>query len=143
MLRTRLACAALIVVSTLPGCRIFRHDGGPGLLERCRAKRGLTAEPVSYPMTSEGAFPATTMISGPVISGPPIMQPAPYFPQGGIPPQNIPQPNGGTLPPPTGQVPNKMPPSGGGAGIKENPGKEFELEKRTGPALAVPVSGER
>ena len=72
-----------------------------------------------------GCAPGTGGTGGPIILGPGGTMPSGVYP-------------GGTLPMPMpGAAPGRIPP----AGIKESPGKQFELEgaSKTGPILSTPV----
>jgi hypothetical protein len=129
MFRTRLAAAALLFVSLLPGCGLLCGDR-PRLCERWRGSR-VEASPVSFPMGDSGCggmmippgggIGPGGMTTGPVIIGP-----------GGMPYENL------------NNVPRPIP----GARIGEEPGevkpgRPYELgpTNRTGPVLMIPANG--
>lgn len=115
MLRIRLAGAALIALSILPGCKCFGDRWNLTSRPRDPYPAGM---PVSYP----GGDPNCGCQGGPVIGAPGSTGPIILGP-------------GGTLPNP-GTIPN-IPP----AGIKESPGtgKQFETDgKEASRGTAMP-----
>lgn len=134
MLRTRLAAAAVLSLSLLPGCRLCCPDTWN---QQCCRQGVIDAIPVSYPVANAGCsgcgmpMPA----GGPIVAGPyggaPIIS-GPVYPNGGL---------TETLPPPYAPGTPRIPK----AGIDEGKGKQFELEgasrSGTGPVLAVPATG--
>jgi hypothetical protein len=145
MLRTRLAAAALLTVSFLPGCRLLCPDTCCNRWQECRSGGPCEAIPVSYPVAN-GGCPCGAPIpnSGPIVSGPIVSGPITSGPYG-APGIGAPiYPNGGlseTLPPPYAPGTPRIPK----AGIDEGKGKQFELEgasrSGTGPVLAIPATG--
>ena len=132
MRRARLAGAALLFLSVLPGCGILTGDRR-GVCERwrdCWNGNRIDAVPVSYPMMDPGC--AMPIPGGHPYGGAPIMMNggAPFGAPLGA--ETLPQPAPGTIRP----IPK--------IGIDEGKGKQFELDgaSRTGPAgPALPVNG--
>jgi hypothetical protein len=142
MLRTRLAAAAVLSLSLLPGCRLLCPDTWCDRYRECRRGAPCDAIPVSYPVSDAGCGCGTPIpsggpiVAGPITSGPygaPIMG-APVYPGSGL---------SETLPPPYAPGTPRIPK----AGIDEGKGKQFELEGASrsgaGPVLAIPATGSR
>jgi hypothetical protein len=133
MLRTRLAAAAVLSLSLLPGCRLFCPDTWCN--RECRRGGPCDAIPVSYPVTDPGCCGMPIPSGGPIMAGPyggaPVIG-GPVYPNGGL---------TETLPPPYAPGTPRIPK----AGIDEGKGKQFELEGASrngnGPVLAVPATG--
>jgi hypothetical protein len=140
LLRTRLAAAAVLSLSLLPGCRLCCPDPCGNGYSACRRGGMCDAIPVSYPVGDAGCNGCGMPIpaGGPIVAGPyggaPIIG-GPVYPNGGL-TETLPPPY---APPGTPRIPK--------AGIDEGKGKQFELEgasrSGTGPVLAVPATGTR
>jgi hypothetical protein len=138
MLRSRLLIVAALAATALPGCGLFCGDR-PGVFERMRRDEGCGGPAYGMPVSFPGGDAGCGGCGGTVI--PPG---ATVMPGNG--PMIMPGNGGGlgseTLPPPYagGDGSPRIPK----AGIKETPGKQFELEKGTkGPVLTIPaVRGE-
>lgn len=135
MRRIRLLAIAALSATFLPGCGILFGDR-PGICDRmkaCRESRRADESNYATPVSFVGApgYPVGGTIPGGSCAptgGPPIM----------VPPGGMGGLGGESLPPPLADNPGRIPP----AKIKENPGKQFELEKGTrGPVIAIPASG--
>lgn len=126
MFRTRLAGAALLTFTLLPGCGLLCGDRG--LCSRwCGARGPVNAIPVSYP-GDFGAMPYPAD-GGMIYGAPPVYGSGPVVVPGAT---VIP---GDTLPPPV--IPRTR------GGVDEGRGRQFELEGASrvgpsGPALALP-----
>lgn len=129
MLRTRLIAVAALTAFALPGCGIFCGDR-KGVCERMRERReerhngAAYGMPVSFPGGGEAGC------GGSVIPPGAMIVPG----SGGLGAETMPPPLAGEGTP---RIPSPK--------IKENPGKQFELEKGTrgGPILTIPASGVR
>ena len=142
MSRIRLAGAAFLFLTVLPGCGLFSGDR-PNVCQRwrdCWNGGGNRAEftPVSYPVADAGCG-MTTIPNGHPYGGSPIYMggPGAGMPLGS---ETLPQPGfGGTTMPPRIPAPK--------IGIDEGKGKQFELEgaSRAGGIMgpALPVNGTR
>jgi hypothetical protein len=121
MPRTRLLVAAFLTASVLPGCGTFCGDR-PGLCNRMRDRR---EEPLNGAYGMPVSFPGGDACGGAIIPPGATIIPG----NGGL--------GSETLPPPIAGGDNpRIPP----AKIKENPGKQYELEKGTkGPVLTIPA----
>jgi hypothetical protein len=126
MFRTRLTGVALLALSLLSGCGMFRDR--PGLCNRCADRQAaqVNAAPVAYTGGDAGCGASVIPPGGAIYGQPMIIGPGgPGMP-------------GEMLPPPIGGMP-RIPK----AGIDEKGGKQFELEgvSRTGPVLPMPIAG--
>lgn len=134
MSRTRLAVAAFLFITLLPGCGILTGDRRT-ICDRWRdfwVGPQVDACPVSYPVADAGC--ATPIPTGAPYTGAPIYMGAPgaSVPLGS---ETLPAPGLGAQP---------MPPLIPKAQIEEGKGKQFELEgasRKGGVGPALPMAG--